>query len=114
MGGNFFGKKPLLFTNPKEEQSHDFEGMVKMMQKLSNRIIDLEKENETQKSFKPYYKRRDDNNQHKNPPHSHASLNLNEVGMDIFCTFHQQPHSEKKLSSMDKFDDISYESVIGP
>ena len=32
----FFGKKALLFTKPKEEQSHDFEGMVKMMQKLSN------------------------------------------------------------------------------
>ena len=61
-GEIFFGKKALLFTKPKEEQSHDFEGMVKMMQKLSNRIIDLEKEKETQKYFKPYYKRREDNN----------------------------------------------------
>ena len=41
-----FGKKPLLLTKPKDERSHDFEGMVKMMQKLSNRIIDLEKEKE--------------------------------------------------------------------
>ena len=38
-----FGKKPLLLTKPKDEQSQDFEGMVKMMQKLSNRVIDLEK-----------------------------------------------------------------------
>ena len=38
------GKKALLLSKPKEEQSHDFEGMLKMMQKLSNRIIDLEKE----------------------------------------------------------------------
>ena len=38
------GKKALLFTKPKEEQSHDFEGMEKMMQKLSYKIIDLEKE----------------------------------------------------------------------
>ena len=30
-----FGKKSLLFTKPKEEQSHDFEVMVKMMHKLS-------------------------------------------------------------------------------
>ena len=37
----FLGKKALLFTKPKEEQSHEFEGMLKMMQKLSNRIIDL-------------------------------------------------------------------------
>ena len=38
-----FGKRVLLLTKPKDEKSHDFEGMVKMMQKLSNRIIDLEK-----------------------------------------------------------------------
>ena len=66
-----------------------------MMQKLSNRIIDLEKENEAHKSYNPYYKRRGDSNQSKPPPHSHASMNLTEVGMDNFCTFHQQPHSEK-------------------
>ena len=66
-----------------------------MMQKLSNRIIDLEKEKETHKSFKPYYKRREDNNQHKPPPHSPTTMNLTEVGMDNFCTFHQQRHSGK-------------------
>ena len=59
-----------------------------MMQKISNRIIDLENEKETQKYFKPYYKRREDNNQHKPHPHSPASMNLIEVGMDNFCTFH--------------------------
>ena len=42
-GEKTFGKKALLFTKPKEDQSHDIEGMVKMMQKLSNRIMDLEK-----------------------------------------------------------------------
>ena len=65
------------------------------MQKLSNRIIDVEKEKEAQKSYKPYYRRREDNNQSKPPPHSPASMNLMKVGMDNFCTFHQQPHSEK-------------------
>ena len=41
---NTFGnKKPLLLNKPKYEQSQDFEGMVKMMQKLSYRVIDLEK-----------------------------------------------------------------------
>ena len=45
-GEIFFGKKALLLTKPKEEQSHDFDGMLKMMQKLSNRITDLEKEKE--------------------------------------------------------------------
>ena len=62
---------------------------------MTNRIIDLEKEKEAQKAYKPYYKRREDNNQSKPPPHSPASMNLTEVGMDNFCTFHQQPHSEK-------------------
>ena len=95
MGEKTFGKKALLLTKPKDEQSHDFEGMVNMMQKLSNRIIDLEKEKEAHIYYKPYYKRREDNNQSKPPPHSPASMNLTEVGMDNFCTFHQQPHSEK-------------------
>ena len=66
-----------------------------MMQKLSNRIIDLEKEKEAQKAYKPYYKKREDNNQSKPPPYGSASMNLTEVGMDNFCSFHQQPHSEK-------------------
>ena len=45
-GENNFGKKALLLSKPKEEQSHEFEGMLKMIQKLSNRIIDLEEEKE--------------------------------------------------------------------
>ena len=66
-----------------------------MMQKLSKKIIDLEKEKETHKLYKPYYKKKEGNNQSQPPPHSLASMNLTEVGMDNFCTFHQQPHSEK-------------------
>ena len=88
------GRKALLFTKPKEEQSLDFKGMAKMMQKLSNRIIDLEKEKETHKFYKPYYNKWEDNNQSRPPPHTPASMNLTEVGMRNFCTFHQQPHSE--------------------
>ena len=84
-----------MLSKPKEEQSHNFEGMLNMMQKLSHRIIDLEKEKEAQKTYKPYYKKKEDNNQFKTPPHNSASMNLTEVGMDNFCTFHQQPHSEK-------------------
>ena len=36
-------KKPLLLTRPKEEHSNELENVVKMMQKLSNKIVDLEK-----------------------------------------------------------------------
>ena len=53
------------------------------------------KEKESQKAYKPYYKKREDNNQCKTPPHDSTSMNLIEVGKDNFCTFHQQPHSEK-------------------
>ena len=84
----FGSKKPLLLTKPKDERSQDFEGMLKMMQKLSNRVIDLEKEKEAHKSYKPYYKKREDNSQPKTPPHSPATMNLMDVGMDNFCTFH--------------------------
>ena len=66
----------MLFTKPKEEQSPNFEGMAKMIEKLSNRIIDLEKEKEAQKFYKPYYKKREDNNQSQPPPHEPASMHL--------------------------------------
>ena len=66
-----------------------------MMQKLSNRVIDLEREREAHKSYKPYYKEREDNSQPRPPPHSPAAMNLTDVGMDKFCTFHQQPHSKR-------------------
>ena len=52
------GRKALLFTQPKEEQLSDFKGMEKMMQTLFNKIIDLEKDKETHKFYKPYYKKR--------------------------------------------------------
>ena len=58
------------------------------MQKLSKRVIDPEKEKEAHKEFKPYYERGGDNNQSKPSPHSPASMNLIELGMDNFCTFH--------------------------
>ena len=56
-----------------------------MMQKLSNRIIDLEKEKEAQKFYKPYYKKREDSNQSQPPPHNSASMNLTEVEWTIFA-----------------------------
>ena len=69
--------------------------MLKMMQNLSNRVIDLEREREAHNSYKPYYKEREDASQPGPPPHSPAAMNLTDVGMDNFCAFHQQPHSEK-------------------
>ena len=85
-----------MLSKPKEEQSYDYQGMLKMMQNLSNGIIDLEKGREAQKTYKPYYQKREDSNQLKIPPPNSALVNITEVGGDNLCTFHQQPHSEKK------------------
>ena len=49
----------------------------------------MEKEKEAHKQYKPYYKKRDDNGQPKPPSRSPSDMNLTEVGMDNFCTFHQ-------------------------
>ena len=89
-------RRALLLSKPKDEQSHDYQGMMTMLQKLSNRIIDLEREKEIHKTYKPCYPKREDNNQWQVPPPSLASMNITEIGGDNFCTFHQQPHSEKK------------------
>ena len=81
-------RKPLLLTKPKDERSPKFDGVVKMVQKLSNRVIDLEKEKEENKQYKPYYKKRYDSGPSKPPSHSPSAMNLTEVGMENFCTFH--------------------------
>ena len=49
----------------------------------------MEKEKESEKQFKPYYKKRDDSGPSKLPSHSPFSMNLTEVGVENFCTFHQ-------------------------
>ena len=65
-----------------------------MMQKLSNRVIDLEKEKEDQKAYKPYYKMREDNNQSKPPLHGPLSMNLIGVWI-IFAPFISNPILKK-------------------
>ena len=94
---NFGSKKPLLLTKPKDEHSHELESVVKMVQKLSNKIVNMEKEKEAKKQFKPYYNRRDESGPSQPPTHSPSVMNLNEVRMENFCTFHQQPHSERNF-----------------
>ena len=47
------------------------------------------------KPFNPYYKKTEESGQPQPPIHNSVDLNFNEVGMDHFCTFHQEPHFEK-------------------
>ena len=90
--------KPLLLTKPKEERSTKLENVVKMVQKLSNKIVDLEKDKEagsSKKPFRQFFQKKEENSQSQPPTNNSYVLNLTEVGMDNFCTFNQQPHSEK-------------------
>ena len=47
-------KKPLLLNRPKEEHSNELENVVKMVQKLSNKIVDLEKGKGASSSRNPF------------------------------------------------------------
>ena len=92
-------KIPLLLTNPKKEHSNELDNVVKMVQKLSNKVADLEKDKGVSpyiKPFNPYYKKREESEKPQAPVHNSVVLNFNEVGMDHFCTFHQEHHSEKR------------------
>ena len=70
-----------------------------MVQKLSNKIVDLEKDKEASssiKQFKTFFKKRDESGPSQPPTHNSSVLNFTEVGMDNFFNFHQEPNSEKK------------------
>ena len=69
-----------------------------MVQKLLNKIVDLEKDKEASSSRKPFihfFKKKEENSPPQPPTDNSSVLNIPEFGMDNFCTFHQQPHSEK-------------------
>ena len=71
-----------------------------MIQNISNKIVGLEKDKEStssKKQFKPYFKKREEGGTSQPPIYSSSILNFTEVGMDHFCTFHQEPHFEKSF-----------------
>ena len=95
---NFFNKNPFSLTKPKDERSNELENVVKMVQKISNKIVDLDKDKESSSSRKPFrqfFKNKEEISPPQPPTDNSSVLDLIEVGMDNFCTFHQQPHSEK-------------------
>ena len=56
----------------------------------------MEKERDIQITNKPPYPRKEDEEKWQTPPPNVVSINITEIGGDNFCTFHQQPHLEKK------------------
>ena len=68
-------KRHLLLTKPKERNSNELENMVKMVQKLSNKIVDLEKDKGAiyyRNPFNPYYKKKEESGQPQ--PSVHNSI----------------------------------------
>ena len=51
---------------------------------MSNRIVDLEKERDIQKTNKPHYPKKEDNNQWQVPPPNLASINITKIGSVLF------------------------------
>ena len=89
-------KRSSLLSKPREGQPYDYHEMMKVLQRLSNRVLELEKDRDIQITNKPPYPRKEDDNQWQVSPPNLESINITEVGGDDFCTFHQLHHSEKK------------------
>ena len=67
-------KMPFLLTKPKQEHSNELGNVVRMVQNLSNKVVDLEKDkgvSSYRKPFNPYYKKRKRVN---NPNHLYLIL----------------------------------------
>ena len=80
-----------------------------MVQKILNKVVELEKDKEVSSSGKPFrqfFKKKEENSPPQPPTDNSSVLNIPEFGMDNFCTFHQQPHS------VDLFNEPSCESAI--
>ena len=90
-------RRSSLLFEPKEAQSRDCHEMMRVLQGLYNRVVELEKERDIQATNKlPHARKENDNQRQFSTPSNMASINITEIGGDDFCTFHQQPHSEKK------------------
>ena len=88
----------MLLTKPKEERSNKLENVVKMVENLSNKIVDFERGKEASSSRKPFrqiFKKKEENSPPQPPTDNSSVLNLIEFGMDSLRTFHQHPHFEK-------------------
>jgi hypothetical protein len=95
------GKKPLLLTKHPKKEPKDLDRVVKLVNKLSNKVVDL-KNNVGEwyyisRPFLPFFKRTD------SPPKPLEipclTLNLDDFDMDNLCSYHHQNHS-KKISSV--------------
>jgi hypothetical protein len=81
-----------------EKGSGDIEYLQCMVNKFSNKIIDMkrseEEGNQGQRPYKPLFKR---NPSFKaiEPPSTNLNIGMGNVASKYFCTYHQEKHSER-------------------
>jgi hypothetical protein len=99
-------RRGLLLTRPPRKQTEqglekgngDIEYLQRMINKLSNKIIDMKisavEGNQGQRPYKPFFKR---NPPFKaiEPPPTNLNIDLCNVASDSFCTYHQEKHSKR-------------------
>jgi hypothetical protein len=99
-------RRGLILTRPlgkqaeqaPEKGSGDIEDLQRMVNKLSNKIIDMKRNvgegNQGQRPYKPFFKR---NLPFKEiePPPANLNIDLGNVASNSFCTYHQENHSER-------------------
>jgi hypothetical protein len=100
-------RRGLLLTRPPgkpveqtpDKGNGDIEDLQRMVNKLSNEIIDMKRSagegNQSQNPYKPLFKR---NQPFKaiEPPPTNLNIDLGNVVSDSFCTYHQEKHSERE------------------
>jgi hypothetical protein len=96
----------LLLTKPPRKQmeqglekgSGDIEYLQRMINKLSNKIIDMKRSvgegNQGHRPYKAFFKR---NPLFKaiEPPPSKLNIDLGNIACESFCTYHQEKHSKR-------------------
>jgi hypothetical protein len=90
------GKRPFLLTKPPEKEPKDIDNVVKLVNKLSNKVVDLKRNvgegSSKPQTFRPFFKRQDSPPKPPEPPH--MDFNLDSFNNDSFFSYHQHNHPE--------------------
>jgi hypothetical protein len=91
------GKNPFLPTKPPEKEPKDLDNVVKLVKNFLNEVVDLKKNVGEGPSkpipFRPFFRRNE--NLPKSQEIQKLILNMDNLGMDKYFSYHQQNRSEK-------------------
>jgi hypothetical protein len=79
-------------TEEKGKDAMDLENLHRFIKKLTNEIIDVKinisESSSNQRPYQNFFKRRIENKPFELPlPHANLNIELDDVGMDTFCTY---------------------------